>query len=181
MRTRLVILGVLSVSAVGMAAGVVLAQQPGVAARAGQALDGVGRGIRQEAQAVGNAFRRGFEGIRSEVNRMGVGSRVYSRIHWDKTLVGSRIEVHVIRGGTILLRGTVPDDVAKTRAVTLASETVDVTSVIDELTPLTTTTRVGEPILQPGTEPAVGSRRAAQPRARSTDSQPIRRDGTGSP
>jgi hyperosmotically inducible protein len=142
MRTRLALLGVLSVSIVGAAAGAVFAQQ-GVAARAGQAIDGVGRGIRQEAQVVGEAVRRRFDAVRTEVNRMGIHSRVYSRLHWDKALNGSRIEVHILRGGTALLKGSVPDDEAKARAVALASETVDVTSVIDELSVLTTTARKG--------------------------------------
>src|SRR3954469_17846697 len=99
MRTRLALLGVLSVSVVGAAASAVFAQQ-GVAARAGQAIDGVGRGIRQEAQVVGEAVRKRFDAVRTEVNRMGIHSRVYSRLHWDKALNGSRIEVHILRGGT---------------------------------------------------------------------------------
>ncbi|WP_406693796.1 BON domain-containing protein [Singulisphaera sp. Ch08] len=136
MRTRLALLGVLSLSVIGLATSVGLAQ--GMAARAGQAIDGVGRGIKQEAQNVGSALRRRFDAVRNEVNRMGVPSRVYSRLHWDKGLVNSRIEVHPVRGGSILLRGSVPDAEAKARAVTLASETVDVTAVIDELTVLTT-------------------------------------------
>ena len=141
MRTRLALLGVLSLSVIGLATSVGLAQ--GVAARAGQALDGVGRGIKQEAQVVGGALRRRFDAVRNEVNRMGIPSRVYSRLHWDKTLVDSRIEVHLVRGGAVLLSGSVPDAETKARAVALASETVDVTSVIDELTVLTTATRKG--------------------------------------
>lgn len=137
MRTSLAVLGILSLSVIGLATSVGLAQ--GVATRAGQALDGVGRGLRQEAQNVGSALRRRFDSVRTEVNRMGVPSRVYSRLHWDKSLVNSKIEVHPVRGGAVLLRGTVPDTEMKNRALALASETVDVTSVIDELTVLNTT------------------------------------------
>ncbi|AGA28834.1 BON domain-containing protein [Singulisphaera acidiphila] len=140
MRTRLALLGILSLSVIGLATSVGLAQ--GVATRAGQALDGVGRGIRQETQNLGSALRRRFDAVRSEVNRMGVPSRVYSRLHWDKALVSSRIEVHPVRGGSILLRGTVPDTETKNRALALASETVDVTSVVDELTVLNSSTTV---------------------------------------
>lgn len=142
MRTRLAVLGLLSLSlaVVDSTTRVGLAQ--GIATRAGQAIDGVGRGIKQEAQNVGSALRRRFDSVRAEVNRMGIPSRVYSRLHWDKSLTHARIEVHPVRGGGVLLRGTVPDDVSKTRALALASETVDVTSVIDELTVLTTATAI---------------------------------------
>ena len=146
MRTRrAALLGVLggSIVSLGGAVRAVFAQQgQGVAARAGRALDNMGRGIKQEAQFVGDAVRRQFETVRSEVNRMGVQPRVYSRLHWDKALVGSRIEVHVLRGGVATLKGSVPDEAARTRAVTLARETVDVASVIDELTTATTTTSI---------------------------------------
>jgi hypothetical protein len=66
---------------------------------------------------------------------MGVYSRVYSRIHWDKTLHASNVLLRA-EGGLITLRGVVPDDAAKTKAVTLAAETVGVTRVINQLTVL---------------------------------------------
>jgi len=99
----------------------------GVAAKAGQALDNTGRSIR-------NGFQSAFSKSRESVHEQEVLSRVYSRIHWDKMLVGSTVEIDAAEGGTITLRGAVPDAAAKKRAVILARDTVDVTSVVDDLT-----------------------------------------------
>jgi len=125
--------------------GVGMAQQPGVAGQIGEKLDNLGRGLVRGAQDVTETVRQRFEVVRTDVSRMGVHPRVYSRIHWDKTLQGSRIEVHMLRDGVVLLRGTVPDAAAKARAIELARDTFDVTGVVDELetvvpTPSPTTT-----------------------------------------
>lgn len=113
------------------------AQQQGVAGKVaekfGQGLDNVGRGIVRGSQEVGDAFRKQFETMRGEVNRMNTASRVYSRIHWDRSLNSSKVEVHTTRGGAVLLRGMVVDKAARERAVTIARETMDVNEVIDEL------------------------------------------------
>ncbi len=116
--------------------------QGGVAERAGQALDDVGREIRR---GVHNAFAR----TRAVVHDQEVIARVYSRIHWDKTLVGSVLELEVRDGGTTILRGSVPDAAAKRRAVTLARDTVGVTHVVDELAVLSPARAV--PLLPPTT------------------------------
>jgi osmotically-inducible protein OsmY len=110
-----------------------LAQQ-GVAERLGQKIDEVGRGVKEGVREVSDSVRKRFEVVQADVQRMGVHPRVYARLHWDKNLHGSKIEVHMFRGGVVLLRGMVPDAEAKKRAVTLAAETVDVSEVIDELT-----------------------------------------------
>ena len=105
-----------------------LVRGQGVAERAGQALDGAGRGIRQGVQ---NAFSR----TRASVHNQETISRVYSRVHWDKTLVGSTLELEVLGdGSTVILRGAVADAAAKQRAVLLARDTVGVGQVVDELT-----------------------------------------------
>ena len=151
MRYKLVVTGIagLTVLGLGLSAGVGVAQQTGVAEQIGEKLDSVGRGLVRGAQEVTDTVRKKFEVVRSDVGRMGVHPRVYSRIHWDKTLQGSRIEVHMLRDGVVLLRGTVPDAAAKAHAIELARDTVDVTGVVDELetvlpapshTPTTTTT-----------------------------------------
>ena len=64
---------------------------------------------------------------------MTVQSRVYSRLHWDRTLNPLNIEVEVNNDGVAILRGAVPMLKAKDRALDLARETVGVTSVVDEL------------------------------------------------
>lgn len=122
------------------AVGTALAQGPGVAQSLGERLDGVGRGIRREAREIGDSMRRGFETMKTEVNRMNTPARVYSRLHWDRALNSARIEVHPVKGGGVLLRGTVADEAARERAVGLARDTMDVSEVIDELTVVMTTT-----------------------------------------
>ncbi len=64
---------------------------------------------------------------------MGVVSRVYGRLHWDKALTDATITVDSREDGVIVLRGSVADSAAKSKAETLTSETVGVTSVVNEL------------------------------------------------
>ena len=130
-------------------------QGTGVASKVGQKLDEVGRGL-------GRTMKAGFETVRTEVGRMGLHPRVYSRINWDKALHGSKIEVHILREGVVLLRGTVPDPPAKRHAAVLASETVGVNEVVDELVPL-----INESVT-PAVDatPKAASREATVPRTR---------------
>lgn len=107
--------------------------QQGVVERLGHKLDDVGRGVKDGVQGVGEAVRKRFEVVQADVHRMGTHSRVYARLHWDKSLYSSKIEVHMMRGGVVLLRGMVPDAEARKKAVALATDTVDVNEVIDEL------------------------------------------------
>ena len=127
---RLMLLGCCVTIAFAITAGVAArGQGTGVATKFAEKLDEVGRGVTRTVKV-------GFETVRNEVNRMGLHPRVYSRIHWDKTLTGSKIEVKILRDGVVQLKGTVADPEAKRRAAVLASETVGVTEVIDELVPL---------------------------------------------
>jgi osmotically-inducible protein OsmY len=127
--------------------------QDGVAAKAGQALDDLGRGLRRGFTEIGDTFRTKFEAVRADVQRMGVQPRVYSRLHWDRALYTAKIEVHVMRDGSVLLRGIVPDEAARKRAVELTKNTVDVNGVIDELVPLATTVETpAEPTASTKTE-----------------------------
>jgi len=103
--------------------------QDGAASRAGQALDNAGRGVKRGVQG---AFAR----TRANVHDQEIISRVYSRLHWDKALVGSTLELEVRDAGTAVLRGAVADEAATARAVDLARETVGVTLVVDEMTVL---------------------------------------------
>ncbi len=141
MRTRLAVLGLLSLSlaVVDSTTRVGLAQ--GIATRAGQAIDGVGRGIKQEAQNVGSALRR-----RSRL-------RAPKSIGWGSppactaTPLGQVPDPRAHRGpsrsgGRSLAARDRPRRRVEDLALALASETVDVTSVIDELTVLTTATAI---------------------------------------
>ena len=90
----------------------------------------------------GDAAREQFAKARTSVHNMGVESRVYGRIHWDKALNDASIELTATDDGVITLNGTVADAKAKTRAVDLTRETVGVSKVVDQLavrpTPSTT-------------------------------------------
>ena len=123
-------------------------QQDGVATKAAEKLDEVGRAIkrgilnaeetvRDGLNKTGETVREGFAKTRDSVQGMGVLSRVYGRVHWDKALNSSSIFVKA-EGGTITIRGIVPDEDAKAKAIALVKDTVGVTRVIDQLSVLPT-------------------------------------------
>jgi hypothetical protein len=125
--------------------------QEGVAAKAGEKIDEVGRAIRRGIEnaedavrdginKTGGTVREGFTKTRESVQGMGVLSRVYGRLHWDKSLNSSSLFVRA-EGGAVTLRGSVPDEAARAKAVDLAKDTVGVTHVIDQLTVLSTSTK----------------------------------------
>lgn len=126
-------------AAVGLAVGVAWwggvgrAQQEGVGEKAGEKLDEVGRKLKRGLDKAEGAVREGFHKTRDSVHSMGVAARVYGRLHWDKALNSSDLQVKV-EEGVATLAGSVPTAAAKTKAVTLAAETVGVTKVVDELT-----------------------------------------------
>lgn len=113
--------------------GVGRAQQGGVGEKAGEKLDQVGRKLRQGIDKAEGAVREGFHKTRDTVHSMGVASRVYGRLHWDKALTSADLHVKV-EEGVATISGGVPNVEAKTKAITLTAETVGVTRVIDELT-----------------------------------------------
>lgn len=79
-----------------------------------------------------------FSKTRSRVSTMDVLDRVYSRLHWEKGLAASSLEVEVQPGGVVLLRGVAPDARAKTKAVELTRNTTGVIQVVDEVSVTTT-------------------------------------------
>lgn len=117
-----------------------LAQQGPVGQGLQTAGQAVKRGLQTAGQAVsgglqtaGQAVQGGFQKTRTSVHNMEVVSRVYSRLHWDKALTGSTVEIEVQAGGLAVLSGTVPSEDAKSKAVTLTAETVGVNQVVDRL------------------------------------------------
>jgi len=110
-------------------------QDEGAAAKAGERIDEVGRKIRRGIEKAEDAVREGFHKTRDSVNSMGVMSRVYGRLHWDKALHACTLTVKV-EDGVVTLRGAVPTQAARQKAVTLTAETVGVNKVIDELSVL---------------------------------------------
>jgi hyperosmotically inducible periplasmic protein len=118
--------------------------QDGVAAKAGEKLDEFGRAIRRgffDAEETvrgglnktGETVREGFARTKDSVQGMGLVPRVYGRLHWDKSLHGCNLFVKA-EAGRVTIRGTVPDDSAKDKAVALVKDTVGVTHVIVQLT-----------------------------------------------
>lgn len=118
----------------GAGMGLAWAQQDqGSAEKAGSRLDEAGRSIKKGLEEAGDTIRGQFERVRSSVHNMDVASRVYGRIHWDKTLTTSNIDLDV-KNGVATLKGAVPDAKAKLKAVELAEETVGISKVVDQLT-----------------------------------------------
>jgi osmotically-inducible protein OsmY len=99
----------------------------------GQKIGDVGQGIKAETHEVSTALAKKFEDMKADVEKMPTHHRVYSRIHWDSELVDAKVEVHMLTRGGVLLRGRVPSEAAKKRAVELAKGSVGVTEVYDEL------------------------------------------------
>lgn len=100
--------------------------QLGVAERAGAKLDNAGRNFRR---GIETAIERG----RAPIIDRQLLTRVFGRVQWDKGLIGSTIDLEVRNEGTVFLRGEVPTPEAKALAVSLATDTIGVTKVVDEL------------------------------------------------
>src|SRR5207248_5185099 len=80
------------------------AQQPkGTGERVGQAIDDAAHRVQRGAEQVGAGVRAGFDRTRRAVHDMGVQSRVYGRIHWDKALTAAAIEPEVGKDGVTTL------------------------------------------------------------------------------
>ena len=131
----------------------------------GQALDNAGRSIKRGFQSAGQAVQGGFIRTKTSVHNMELVSRVYSRLHWDKALTTSNIELEVTDGGIATVTGVVPDAAAKAKALTLTSETVGVIQVVDQVvvTPPTPPIRPGAAPIVPGTPPTVVTPTADRP------------------
>lgn len=100
--------------------------QPGTAAQIGEKID---RGLSQ----IGAELSQAWGEVRKSVEKMGVQGRVYGRLHWDKALENSTLEISVRDGQIVVLTGTVASATAKLRAEQLANDTIGVSSVVNEL------------------------------------------------
>jgi hypothetical protein len=109
------------------------AAQQGEGERIGEKVDqAIGR-LREEGKDLAGRVREGFEEARATVDRMSEVGRVYARLHWDKALQNASISVDVGKDGLATLRGTVPNEEAKTKASQLAGDTVGVKRVANDL------------------------------------------------
>jgi hyperosmotically inducible periplasmic protein len=132
-----------------------LEPQEGVATKAAEKIDDFGRAIKRGIlnaeetvrgglNKTGETVREGFAKTRETVQSMGIPSRVYGRLHWDKEFHGISLFVKA-EGGTVTVRGTLPDDAAKAKAIDLIKDTVGVTRVIDQLTVLSPSESTSRP------------------------------------
>lgn len=90
--------------------------------------------VRKGAAGAGEAVRQRYASARESVSRMGVEARVYARLHWDRDLFAAAIDLTSPKNGTIVLEGNVAGEKLRSKAVTLARETLGVEEVVDHLT-----------------------------------------------
>ena len=107
-------------------------QQEGVVEKAGEKIDEFGRAIRKGFESAGESVREGFEKTRSVVHGMGVTSRVYTRLHWEKSLHSLQLVVKS-EGGVVTVKGNVPDETIRAKAIAVTVDTFGVVKVIDQL------------------------------------------------
>lgn len=98
--------------------------------KASSAASSVKKGVTGAGEAIKNKFNQAKE----HVVAMEIETRVYARLHWDKALTGTKLDLSAPRMGVIVLTGTVANSKARDKAVALTAETVGVTEVIDHLT-----------------------------------------------
>lgn len=133
--TRKFFLFVFFAGSVGLATWGVKAQEPkrGIGQKIGETVDQASQNVKKGLRGAKETVRERFARARGRVHDMEIESRVYSRIHWDKTLTLADIELEVRDEGIVTLRGTVPSASAKRKATELAVDTVGVIRVIDML------------------------------------------------
>jgi hyperosmotically inducible periplasmic protein len=123
-----------TVAAVGLAWGYASsAQDPGTGKKVGEKVDEIIQDVKGGLRKAGDAAKEQFSKAKTAINNMGVESRVYGRLHWDKALNDASIELSSTDDGVITLDGTVADAKAKAKAVDLARDTVGVSKVVDHL------------------------------------------------
>lgn len=118
-----VLLGCVTAAGFGVAAA---QTKPGTAEQIGERID---RGLSQ----LGTELSEAWADARRGVEKMGVQGRVYGRLHWDKALEGAKLEIAVRDGNTVMLSGSVANEVARLKAEQLSRDTVGVSNVVNQL------------------------------------------------
>ncbi len=96
-------------------------------------LDSAARSIKKGAQSAADAVKEQYYRARESVHGLSEHGRIYARLHWDKHLLGTHIEI-TVKGTVATLTGKVPDAKAKAKALELTQDTVGITNVVDHLT-----------------------------------------------
>jgi osmotically-inducible protein OsmY len=94
--------------------------------------------IKKGAITAEEKIKESFAKAKDAVVSMGIEARVYARLHWEKALADSKIDLSAPKPGVIVLSGTVADAKARAKAVELTTDTVGVTEVVDHLVAQTT-------------------------------------------
>ena len=92
----------------------------------------IGKKIDQGIDSVFSGVQKEWGNIRQSIEKMGVQARVYGRLHWDTALESASLDIEARKGNVIVLHGSVPNAVAKLKAVELARDTIGVKEVVDE-------------------------------------------------
>ncbi len=96
----------------------------------------VGNRVRADLDAAvggdGDRLGAGLQSVWTSWQQVSLDARVSARLHWDKALDGAVIHAHA-DGETVKLTGSVRDLDQRRRAVEIATATVGVQRVVDEL------------------------------------------------
>jgi hypothetical protein len=92
----------------------------------------VGRKAVEKTEFLRGNLATGLEGLRSNLDEVGLDARVAYRLRWDRSLADSPIGVYA-HGRVIELKGTVHNLDERRRAVELAESTTGVEQVKDLL------------------------------------------------
>jgi hyperosmotically inducible periplasmic protein len=95
--------------------------------------------IKKGALSAEDALKEKYAQARAGIVKMEIEARVYARLHWEKALVDSRIDLHTPSPGVVVLSGTVASEKAKAKASELTADTVGVTQVTNNLLVVLTT------------------------------------------
>jgi osmotically-inducible protein OsmY len=93
----------------------------------------IGRQIDRAAIRIADELKQGWADVQRSVEKMGLRGRVYARLHWDRDLNSSNLEVEALDNDTVALKGNVPSTLAREKAVRLARETIGVRDVVNHL------------------------------------------------
>jgi osmotically-inducible protein OsmY len=94
-------------------------------------LSRMGRAAAARVEAASGG-EEGIANLRTRLDDANLSSRISARLRWDKGMEGAQVTVQA-KGGDVELKGTVRDNVQRTRAVALANSTVGTESVNDAL------------------------------------------------
>ena len=94
---------------------------------------GAGRSLARGGHYLSATLRDCVSSDASAVRRLGLNQQIETRLWQDKRLEAAGIIVQIEADGTAVLKGIVPDEEHKDRAVTLARDTRGVEQVVDEL------------------------------------------------